>query len=234
MLDTIISLKEYPLNVIQSIAAEFGVGGSHTSNQMISWCLYETCRNPRVMNKLEIEISEVVGDRSDDEPISFEDLQDLQYMIKTWKETCRMHPMGPFLNRITTKALTLKGSGVHVAKGTNVLAFYQRCQMDSRIWKDPTKFMPERWGSGTERREGDLAPPGAFVPFGVGAFSCPGRFLADYEGPLILAEMHRRFKFSLACSPGEIQSCTAFVESPRYINQEKTIDMGVPLRIQRR
>lgn len=234
MLDTILSIKEHPMDVIRSIAAEFGVGGSHTSNQMLSWCLFETCCNPRVIIKIELELEAVLGDRPGNDPMSFEDLGKLPYMMKVWKETCRMHPMGPFLNRITTKDLTLKGSGVRVTKGTNVLAFYQKCQMDPTIWKDPHKFKPERWGTGTERREGDLVPPGAFVPFGIGTFSCPGRFLADYEGPLMLAEMHRRFKFTLACRPDEVQSCTAFVESPRYINKAKNIDMGLPLRIERR
>lgn len=238
MLDAVLSLEEHPLETLKSITAEFGVGGSHTSNQMLVWCIYETCCNPRVMSKIENEIVKVLGTRPKSDPISFDDIGKLPYMMKVWKETCRMHPMGPFLNRKTTRDLTLKGSGIQVSKGTSILAFYQRCHMNPKVWRDPEVFKPERWGSGSERKEGDRAPPGTYVPFGVGTFSCPGRFLADYEGPLILAELHRRFKFTLACKPEEIRSCTAFVETPQYIGKSMNIGrgttMGVPVRLQQR
>lgn len=235
MLDTILRLDDHPAETLRSIATEFGVGGSHTSNQMLAWCIYETCRNPKVMARIEREISDVLGDsRPVNQPITFDEIAKLPYMMKVWKETCRMHPMGPFLNRVTTKDLTLKGSGVQLPKGTNILAFYQRCHMDPKIWRDPEMFKPERWGSGTERKEGDRAPPGSFAPFGIGTFSCPGRFLADYEGPLILAEMHRRFKFNLACRSDEIRSCTAFVETAQFIDTKRNIAMGVPVRMERR
>lgn len=232
LLDAILGVEDHSIQELTSVTTEFTLAGTYPTSQSIAWSLYEICCNPRVRTEIEKELSKELGSRPINDCIAFEDLEKLPYITKVWKETCRIHPVGPFITRKTTRDVTLKGSGIHLLKGTEVFANYRRCQMSPDIWKDPEKFKPERWGSRSELREGNRVPAGAYVPFSLGQHNCPGRFLADYEAALILAELLRRFKFSLACTPEQIVTCTTFVELPKYVNEKGEIIMGVPVRVQ--
>lgn len=234
ILDAILDLEDHPAEAVASLTVEFAIAGSHTTNQILVWSIYETCCNPRVVSEIVNELSTHLGDRPMSDPLSLEDMQSLPYMTSVWKETCRLHAVGSSISRRVMKDVTLKGSGIRVPKDSEIYGHFRRSQMDPDIWKKPKSFLPERWGSGTGKREGERVPPGAYMPFGVGQFSCAGRFLADYEGPLILAELHRRFKFALACEPSEVKNFTSFVDTPRYTNKETGVEMGVPVRVQLR
>lgn len=231
LLDAILDVEDHSIQELTSVATEFTLAGTYTMSQSIARSLYEICCNLRVRTEVEREMSEHLGSRPIHEPISFEDLEKLPYISKIWRETHRIYPVGPFITRKTTCEVTLEGSGIHLPKGTEVLANYRRCQMSPDIWKDPQSFKPERWGSGSEMREGNRVPAGAYVPFSLGPHNCPGRFLADYEAALILAELLRRFRFSLACTPEQIMTYTTFVDSPKYVNEKGEV-MGVPVRVQ--
>jgi cytochrome P450 len=60
-----------------------------------------------------------------------------------------------------------------------------------KYWKDPDIFDPERF---SEARQRDIVP-GSYIPFGLGARVCTGRTIAMIEGPLVLAELMRAFRF---------------------------------------
>lgn len=167
------------------------------------------------------------------EPLSYEDMKDLPYVMKVWKETCRIHPVGFVINRRASKNLKPKGRGIEVHKGTDVLALFRRGHLDSGVWRDPHAFVLERWGTGSEMKAGNRVPAGAHVPFGLGPFNYAGRFLADYQGPLVLVKLRRRFKFSLACGPHEVKKFTSFVDSAKYLKKE-TLVIGVPVHVQLR
>lgn len=231
MLDAILALEGCPAEALASLTTEFTLAGYHTTAQMTAWGIYETCCNPRVASEIQKELSTVLGNRPITDPLSLDDMQTLPYITSVWKETCRLHPVGSVLNRKATRDVVLKGSRLHVRKGTNVLAFIRRCQVHPDIWKDPKAFVPERWGTGSEKKESILVPPGSYVPFGIGPIGCAGRFLADYEGPLILAELRRRFEFTLACKPEEVKNMAVFVDTPRYIDRERGMEMGVPIHV---
>lgn len=224
MLDTILSLDDHPAETLISLASEFRVGGSHSTNQMLAWAMYEVCCNARVSVAIQSELETQMGNRPFSEPISVDDMEKMTYFGNVWRETCRLHPLGPFFNRITTKDLKLCGSGVHLPAGTNLLAYYRGCHMAHETWKDPDEFRPERWDDG-------VRPSSRIYTFGMRPRACPGRFLADYEGPLILAELFRRFQFKLACEPGEIVGETAFVDSPRCTSKKFKDGMGVPVYV---
>lgn len=231
MLDAILGLEDCPAEALVSLTMEFAMAGYHTTGQMTAWSIYETLCNPHVVSEIQEELSTVLGNRPITDPLSLDDMQSLPYITSVWKETCRLHPVGSVMHRKTTKDVTLKGSRHHVRKGTNVLAFVRRCQRHPNIWKNANSFVPERWGTGSEKKEGDLVPPGSYLPFGIGPIGCAGQFLADYEGPLILAELHRRFEFTLACKPKEVKNMCAFVETPKYVDKETGKEMGIPVHV---
>lgn len=234
MLDAILALDDRPEEAMASLTAEFAMAGSHTTNQMITWSVYETCLNPHVVHRIEKELATRLGDQLASRPLSLEDVESLPYVMGVWKETCRMHPIGSCFSRIATKDVTLKGSGIHVLKGTELHGQTRRCHMNPEIWKEPNTFKPERWGLAAENSEAEHVPAGAYVPFGIGELGCAGRFLADYEGPLILAEMHRRFKFTLGCEPSDVKVFTYFVDTPKYVNKDSGVETGLPVFVELR
>lgn len=212
-----------------SIVTEIVLAGSHTTAQTIAWSIYETCCFPNAMLKIEKELAAYGKNRSPGVPFSIKDLESLPYLTAVWKETCRLHTIGPVIGRAATDDVSLRGSGIKLPKGSEIHGHFRRTQRHSQIWADPNLFRPERWIS--SQKPSQQVSKGAFMPFGIGQLSCPGRFLADCEGPLILAELHRRFKFILACDADELQTVSCFVDTPKYINEEMKVEMGVPVHV---
>lgn len=215
-----------------SLIIEFGLAGSHTTNQMVMWAVYESCCNKRVQKEIEKELSERFASKPANERLTLNEVQNLPYMTKVWKETCRLHPIGSGLLRVATKDTKLAGSGVRIAKGTNILLLNSITQKDPALWESPEECKPERWGFGKEHGDGDLVPAGAYLPFGKGSLSCAGTFLANYEGVLILAELYRKFKIELACDAEDVVTCTLFVDVAKSASVKGgKLDRGMPVRI---
>lgn len=229
LLDAIISLGGKDLVNITSQTVVFAVAGSHTTIETLAWSIYEACRNPRVAFEIQRELHSLFGHLKDSEFLSQEQVDKVSYLRYVWKETLRKHPPGPMFLRAAMKDVQLSGSGVHLPKGTNVVALAHRSHTNSKVWTDPEKFLPERWSS--ENGEGNTAPPGSYVPFSLGARNCPGRFLADHEGALILAELYRRFNFSLACDPDDIITCCGWVKHARTSAAFRDVGVGLPVRV---
>ncbi|KAL6129122.1 hypothetical protein ACLB2K_072475 [Fragaria x ananassa] len=66
-----------------------------TSATTIEWALSELIRHPELMNKVQIELANVVGrERMEEES----DLEKLEYLDMVVKETLRLHPVAPMLS----------------------------------------------------------------------------------------------------------------------------------------
>lgn len=234
MLDAILELGSMDGVNAASMVAEFATAGSHTTNQLLSWAMYEVCCNPEVEQELVRQLDAHFADRSPTDSLTLEDMTQLEYVNGVWNEALRLHSVGAGTVKRNTADVTLKGSGTFIPKGSTIIPHHDRVHTEEEFWKDANAFKPERWmadESGRKMRH----RPGTFVPFALGAHSCAGRFLADYEGPLILAELFRRFKFRLGCERNEVVSCSAFVESARTASKPGgPLDRGVPLLVELR
>lgn len=233
LLDALQLTEGYPLATLTSIITEFTLGGTYSVSQSIVWGVFEICCNQRVRIEVEKELEAELGGMSNDEAISFNQLQRLKYIRNVWKEVCRVHPIGPFITRQTTREVSLKESGILLPKGTQVLPDYRKCQLSSRQWRDPESFKPERWDSEHPDNAG-ISTSGLHVPYGLGPHSCPGSFLADHEGSLVIAELFRRFQFTLACRPDQVKTSTTFVESPVFFDEALGISKAVPFFVYRK
>lgn len=235
MLDAVLSVEHLTEEAAISLVMEFALAGFHTTNQMLAWTIYEVCCNRQIEQKLNQEIDTNFGHLPLDQPLEYENLEQLKYLSAVWKESLRVHAVTTGSSRIALQDYTLQGSKTVISKGYGIFAHRARVQIHEKIWKDPLSFNPERWGSAQEQREGDRVPPGAYAPFGTGPRNCLGRFLAEYEGSFILAELYRRYSFSLTCEPDEIVNCSIFVTTPRTPSKKGgPLDMGVPVHIRRR
>lgn len=235
-LDAIISMAGKNSRSVISETMEFAIAGSHTISLTLAWCIYEICGDHRVEANILNEVDQRLSSKPLEEPLTLDDVERMSYIQKVWKETLRLHPPVAFLVRTTSREVALRGSQVKLQKGTHVMALVKQAQTSPSLWRAPKSFVPERWGCGTEKGEGDKVPSGSYVPFSSGQRSCIGKFLADHEGVLILAELYRRFQFTLACAQNEVISSTAWLEEPRYASVDGRAPdvVGVPVHIKRR
>lgn len=230
ILDAILEISQGDEAKAVALTIEFAVAGSHTTAYSLVWAMFHLCCNQNVTGKLVAEVDAVAGDRPLSEQLTLDDVQKLGYTMQVWKETLRRRPIGASSARVATKDVTLRGTAVRVPKGTLVLPLFSACQMDPSVWKDPTAFRPERWDN-EPNAEWRVAPPGSYLPFGIGQMACAGQFLANYEAPLILGELYRRFSFELDCEPDEIYTSSSFVERAKCSRGDGDLTLPVKVRM---
>lgn len=197
VLDALLSLHEQSTETVISFLIEMIAAGSHTIYHTLYNCFYDICRASHVIAAIEGELTTKTSHYPISEVLSPKDLQKLPYIRNVWKEACRLYPVAVSRVRTTTKDIVLRGSGIRVREGTEIHVNLRGSHLNKSIWKDARMFKPERWGLSVADKDAEPAAAGAFAPFGLGQFSCIGRFFANYVGPLIIAETHRRYKFSL-------------------------------------
>jgi cytochrome P450 len=163
----------------------FFLAGHETSSNTLCWTLLGLCNNPEALRKCTEEVDRVLEGR---EP-EWEDLHKLKYMDAVLKESLRFYNTAPVTGRLTTKDVEFKGSVI--PKGTQLMVFIQGTHMDSDYFKEPEKFMPERW-------EADDASHLPFLAFGYGARMCIGRKFAWTEMQVVLARILQNFTLELA------------------------------------
>lgn len=204
VMDVIMELD--PTNRTRQIgnAAIFAIAGFESSSEAIAWAVYEICGAPEVARKIRIELDQVLGDKAD---LCYDDVQNLHFLRKAWKETLRLHPASGFMLRVAQKDAVLPGSRVHIPAGVQVGVLIAGAQRNPKYIADPDQFRPQRW-------DGHI-PPAAFVPFSCGPERCPGQALADYECVAILAAIFRRFDVQLACERDDIVGISDWTERAR-------------------
>lgn len=74
----------------------------------MSFLAYELALNPDIQQRLYEEILQTVSDTSDDQKISYEQLQSMKYLDQVVSETLRKWPAAPITDRLCTKDFELK------------------------------------------------------------------------------------------------------------------------------
>lgn len=223
----LLGLQENDREKAVSFFAETLILAWESLAQSVVWCLYEMAKKPHILAKVQAELDCRCGCMSEEEVLTKDDLKDLKYLRWVWKETLQHHTANVGIVRMATADLVLKGSRTKVRKGSTMMAFVYGMHMDENLWSRASEFWPERW----EKDSG----AGKFLPYGKGEWNCLGMFLAEFEGPLILAEMLRRFQVELACGIDEVVNCSLMSELPRTRSKPGgKLDRGVPVRVRRR
>ena len=127
--------------------------------------------------------------RVEREPIPRDDLPQLRYTNAIFSEGLRLYPPAWAIARRALEDVEL--GGYLVPKSSIVLMCTFVTQRDARWYIDPEQFRPERWlGENPER------PKFAYFPFGGGARVCIGERFAGMEGPLLLASIAQKWRFT--------------------------------------
>lgn len=161
--------------------------GHETTANALAWTWYLLSTHPEVAARFHEEIDRVLQGRRP----KADDLPQLPYTRAVFDEAVRLFPPVPAVQRKAATSTSI--GGFSLPAGAIVLVGIYHLHRHQAFWRDPERFMPERWLDG-ERP----AVRGAYLPFGAGSRACVGTHFATLEGPLLLALIGRRYQLQLA------------------------------------
>jgi len=119
---------------------------------------------------------------------SLDDLTQLPVTENVLKESLRLMPPFPLVNRVASPAGSL--GGYEVPEDTEVLMSIYHTHRMPELFSDPDAFLPQRWQT--------ISPKiYEFMPFGGGPRMCPGSNLAWQELMVAISMLLQRFRFEI-------------------------------------
>ncbi|XP_046385905.1 cytochrome P450 6k1-like [Ischnura elegans] len=183
------------LDDLTAQALGFFADGSETSSMLLAFALFEMAHNEDIQDKLRQEIDD--KRREYGGTLTYEALQDMNYMDMVLKETLRKYPPGLILTRTCTQRYYMPnpvGEGVEggmwIEEGTSIVVPVYGIQMDPEFYPDPERFDPERFSAEARRDKSQLT----YLPFGEGPKMCIGNRFAFLQAKLGMATVMTRFK----------------------------------------
>lgn len=161
-----------------------------TTFAALEWTMSELLRHPRVMKKLQNEIREIVGDKTE---ITDNDLVEMHYLRAVIKESLRLHPPLPLLfPRMANQDVNV--SGYNIKANTQVLVNAWLLGRDPKSYNNPEEYAPERFlNSSIDFKGNDFE----LLPFGAGRRGCPGIQFAIALKEIALANLVHIFNWVL-------------------------------------
>lgn len=146
--------------------------------------------NRESLKKAQTEIDNHVGK---ERQVVESDLKKLVYLQAVLKETLRLYPAVPLLQREAITDCTV--SGYHILAGTQLFVNISKIHRDPKLWADPLDFHPERFL--TTHMEYDVRGQNfELIPFGSGRRVCPGISFALQTMQFTLASLIHSFDIS--------------------------------------
>ncbi|CAN6195657.1 unnamed protein product [Urochloa humidicola] len=183
---------------IKAIIKDMIAAATETTAVVLQWAMAELVRNPRVMAKVQDEITRVLAGAGD--TIAEADLNRMGYLRAVIKEVFRLHPPAPLLlPRESMSAAAVQGGRYEISAGTTLLVNAWAIGRDPAVWDAPEEFRPERFlilaggGAAVDFRGLDYQ----LLPFGAGRRICPGINFAQPVLELALVSLLRHFDWEL-------------------------------------
>uniref|UniRef100_A0A2K5CT06 steroid 11beta-monooxygenase n=1 Tax=Aotus nancymaae TaxID=37293 RepID=A0A2K5CT06_AOTNA len=163
-------------DAIKANSMELTAGSVDTTVYPLLMTLFELARNPDVQQALRQESLAAAASISEYPQKATTELPLLRAAIK---ESLRLYPVGPFLERVVSSDLVLQN--YHIPAGTLVRVSLYSLGHNPALFPRPERYNPQRWldikGSGRNFQ---------YMPFGFGMRQCLGRRLAETEMLLLL------------------------------------------------
>ncbi|XP_076921469.1 cytochrome P450 Tp4149-like [Bidens hawaiensis] len=177
-------------DTIKAVILDVFAAGTDTTYASLVWSISELIRHPRVMKKLQQEVTEVGQGKS---MIYETDLEKMEYLKATIKETLRLYPAIPLL--IPRESMQdVKIMGYDIPARTQVIVNAWAIGRDPTLWDEPEEFKPERFLNSSIDYKGLHFE---LLPFGSGRRGCPGVQFAIVMFELALANVLYKFNISL-------------------------------------
>ncbi|KAH1092651.1 hypothetical protein GYH30_038724 [Glycine max] len=184
---------QHPLSdtVVKATILDIFSAGSDTSSTIMVWVMSELVKNPRVMEKVQIEVRRVFDGKGYVDETS---IHELKYLRSVIKETLRLHPPSPFLlPRECSERCEI--NGYEIPTKSKVIVNAWAIGRDPNYWVEAEKFSPERFlDSPIDYKGGDFE----FIPFGAGRRICPGINLGIVNVEFSLANLLFHFDWRMA------------------------------------
>lgn len=186
LIDILVELKKSNANekefkftddMLVAQVATFFAAGFETTSQTLTFIMYELAKHPEVQNRLREEIRTVL--KKHNGKLSYDVLSEMEYLVMVIKETLRLYPVLPFLDRVATfenpkETYSLEPYGnFKITHGMPVFVPIYAIHRDPKYFSDPEKFDPERFSS---ENRGSIKS-GTYMPFGNGPRTCIGERL---------------------------------------------------------
>lgn len=170
----------------------FLIAGHETTSGLLSFAFYLLIKHQDAYRKVQEEVDRVIGKG----PIKVEHIKKLPYIAAVLRETLRLCPTIPVLNR-TPKQDEVIGGKYAVAKNERVVLLLAQSHLDPAVYGETARqFVPERMlDDNFERLNREY--PDCWKPFGTGMRACIGRPFAWQEAILVMAVLFQNFDFVL-------------------------------------
>nr|XP_043637675.1 cytochrome P450 Tp4149-like [Erigeron canadensis] len=177
-------------DTLKAVIMDVFVAGSDTVFSSLEWAISELIKHPRVMKKLQEEVTKVAQGKP---MIPEEDLDEMKYLKSVVKEALRLHaPLPLLLAREARQAVNLMG--YDVPPKTQVVINAWAIARDPASWEEPEDFKPERFLNSTVDYKGIHYE---FLPFGAGRRGCPGLYFGITLIEVILANIVYKYDLTL-------------------------------------
>ncbi|XP_032669229.1 cytochrome P450 6A1-like [Odontomachus brunneus] len=217
--DTLRELKRYPDkidieltdSIIASQAFVFFIAGFETSSTTMSHALYELAQNHKIQDRLREEINLMYTKNGD--TLTYDNIKEMDYLDKVFKETLRKYPPATFLMRKSTSNYTFDGTKINIPKGQTIWIPVYAIQRDPDIYPDPDFFDPDRFNEEIMQTRNAMF----YLPFGDGPRNCIGARFAIYQTKVGLIKILRNYIVDI-CDKTQIPYINdpkAFLLSPR-------------------
>jgi cytochrome P450 len=188
--------------------------GHETTANTLTWAWYLLSQHPEARAKLWQEVDSALGGQVP----TLVDLSKMPYTDQIIKESLRLYPPAPAMNREPVEDVTI--GGYTVPKGVQLSLSIYAMQRSDRYFDHPDDFDPERFSPEREKQ----IPRYAYLPFGGGPRVCIGNMFAMMEARLVLAAVAARYDLALLPEPKVVPEQLVTIR-PRY---------GIQMRLQAR
>ncbi|MEM9910643.1 MAG: cytochrome P450 [Pseudomonadota bacterium] len=175
----------FETNEMVDQVAIFFLAGHETSASALAWALYLLALYPDWQDRVAHEAKEVM-----DDGLSFRNLSKLQVSRDVFRETLRLYPPVPMMVREAGRDESFRDRAVR--RGSQIVLSPWHLHRHTRLWDRPDDFDPARFAT----ENGKTCLREAYIPFSAGQRVCPGAGFAMIEGPLLLSQLVRAFRFS--------------------------------------
>ncbi|XP_076646482.1 cytochrome P450 9e2-like [Halictus rubicundus] len=175
--------KRLSVDEMTNQAFVFFLAGFETTTAMMCLVAQMIATNPEVQSKVLLEVEEAHQKITEGQP-TYDVIKEMTYMDAVVDETLRMYPIATFFDRVCVKEFELPpakpgAKPVKVKPGESLWFLPSGLHYDSKYYKDPENFRPERFLNGE-------VPQNAYLPFGLGPRICIGNRFAIMETKVLL------------------------------------------------
>jgi cytochrome P450 len=191
------------------------IAGHETTAVLLTWLLYTLAKYPDIQEQV---YQEVLSEWQADD-VTYESLNNLQFMGQVIDETLRLYPSAwSLFMRETIEPIDL-GTQI-IPQGAVVLISPWILHRQANLWDNPHKFDPSRFDPDKASHH-----QYAYLPFGGGQRICVGNHLALMEVKVIIGAIIQEYEFELA-DPNKTDDII-----PRFTVHPEG---GMPIRLKKR